>query len=156
ITIALLMFAVVALVVGAFVIYNTFSIAIAQRTKETALLRAIGAKRRQVKRSVMIESLFTGVVASAIGVVLGIAAAQGLRFVLGAFGMELPSASTVVHSSAIVASMITGIVVTVIAAYLPARKGAKVAPIEALRTSAIDSSATSKPRAVAGVVFTGA
>jgi putative ABC transport system permease protein len=155
ITIALLMFAIVALVVGAFVIYNTFSITVAQRTKETALLRAIGAKRKQVTRSVMIESLCTGVVASAIGVVLGIAAAQGLRFLLGAFGMELPSAGTVVHSSAITASMITGVAVTVIAAYLPARKGAKVAPIEALRTSAIDNSGASKRRAVAGVFFTG-
>jgi putative ABC transport system permease protein len=155
ITIALLMFAIVALVVGAFVIYNTFSITIAQRTKETALLRAIGAKRKQVTRSVMIESLFTGVVASAIGVVLGLAAAQGLRFLLGAFGMELPSAGTVVHSSAITASMITGVTVTVLAAYLPAWKGAKVAPIEALRSSAIDDSGTSKRRAAAGVFFTG-
>ena len=73
----LMTFAIVALVVGSFVIYNTFSITVAQRTKETALLRAIGAKRKQVMRSVMLEALFTGVFASAIGVVVGIATAQG-------------------------------------------------------------------------------
>ena len=73
-----MMFAIVALVVGSFVIYNTFSITVAQRTKETALLRAIGAKRKQVTRSVMLEALFIGVFASAIGVVAGIATAQGL------------------------------------------------------------------------------
>ncbi len=153
---ALMMFAIVALVVGAFVIHNTFSITVAQRTKETALLRAIGAKRKQVTRSVVIESLLTGVVASAVGVVLGIAAAQGLRVVLSAFGLELPAAHTVVRSSAIAASMIVGIVVTVVAAYLPARKGAKVAPIEAMRDAAVDASGTSKWRAVSGIVLTGA
>ena len=156
ITIALLMFAIVALVVGAFVIYNTFSITIAQRTKETALLRAIGAKRKQVTRAVMIESLCTGLFASAVGVGLGIAAAQGLRFVLAAFGMELPAAGTAVHSSAIIVSMLTGVIVTVLAAYLPARKAAKVAPIEALRDVAIDSSGTSKRRSVTGILLTGA
>jgi putative ABC transport system permease protein len=155
ITTALLVFAIVALVVGAFVIYNTFSITVAQRTKDTALLRAIGAKRRQVTRSVMIESLFTGLFASAVGVGLGIATAQGLRIVLGAFGMDLPHATTVVRSSAITASMITGVTVTVLAAYLPARKAAKVAPIEAMRDVATDTSATSKRRAVAGFVLTG-
>ncbi len=155
INMALLMFAIVALVVGAFVIYNTFSITVAQRTKETALLRAIGAKRRQVTRSVVLEALLTGVVASALGVALGIAAAQGLRVVLSAFGLELPAAHTVVQSSAVAASVITGVAVTVLAAYLPARKGAKVAPIEALRESAVESTRTSKRRAVTGTVVTG-
>ena len=104
----LMTFAVVALIVGSFVIYNTFSITVAQRTKETALLRAIGAKRKQVTRSVMIEALFTGVFASAIGVVAGIATAQGLRLVLQAFSLELPAADTVVNSSTIVVSMVDG------------------------------------------------
>jgi putative ABC transport system permease protein len=148
----LLTFALVALVVGSFVIYNTFSITVAQRTKETALLRAIGAKRRQVMRSIRIEALFTGVVASAVGVVLGIATAQGLRFVLSAFGLELPSGSAVVRPHTIVISMVTGVVVTVVAAWLPARKAAKVAPIEALRDSAQDTSAHSKLRFVLGIV----
>ena len=91
----LMTFAIVALVVGSFVIYNTFSITVAQRTKETALLRAIGAKRRQVMRSIRLEALFTGVFASAVGVVLGIGLAQGLRSVLSAFGVDLPSGGTV-------------------------------------------------------------
>src|SRR4029453_6652109 len=82
----LLMFAVVALVVGAFVIYNTFSITVAQRTRETALLRAIGAKRRQVMRSVRLEALFTGLFASAVGVVVGIGVAAGLGGGVGGFG----------------------------------------------------------------------
>ncbi len=93
----LMTFAIVALLVGSFVIYNTFSITVAQRTKENALLRAIGAKRKQVTRSVMLEALFTGVFASAVGVVAGIGAAQGLRVVLQAFGVELPAAATVVQ-----------------------------------------------------------
>jgi putative ABC transport system permease protein len=150
----LMTFAIVALVVGSFVIYNTFSITVAQRTKENALLRAIGAKRKQVTRAVMLEALFTGVFASAVGVVAGIGAAQGLRLVLQAFSLELPSADTVVNSSTIVISMVTGIVVTLVAAYLPARKAAKVAPIEALRDTAVERTKTSKARAAFGTLVT--
>ncbi len=150
----LMSFALVALVVGSFVIYNTFSITVAQRTKENALLRAIGAKRKQVTRSVMLEALLTGVFASAVGVVAGIAAAQGLRLVLEAFGLELPAAETVVRSNTIVISMVTGIVVTVVAAYLPARRAAKVAPIEALRDVTVERTRTSKTRAVLGTLVT--
>jgi putative ABC transport system permease protein len=147
----LLTFAIVALVVGSFVIYNTFTITVAQRTKETALLRAIGAKRRQVMRSIRLEALLTGVFASAAGIILGIGLAQGLRSVLSAFGMELPSGSSVIESRTIVVSMVTGIVVTVAAAWLPARRAAKVAPIEALRDTALDTSAHSKGRVLFGV-----
>jgi putative ABC transport system permease protein len=150
----LMTFALVALLVGSFVIYNTFSITVAQRTKETALLRAIGAKRKQVTRSVMLEALFTGVFASAVGLVAGIGMAQGLRLVLDLFGIETPAAGTVVNGGAMVVAMVTGIVVTLIAAYLPARKAAKVAPIEALRDVAVDRSATSKRRAVFGAIVT--
>ena len=149
----LMTFAVVALVVGSFVIYNTFSITVAQRTKETALLRAIGAKRTQVTRSVMVEALFTGIFASAVGVVVGIGAARGLRAVLAAFGLELPGTGSVVAPASLILSAFVGVVVTLVAAYLPARKAAKVAPIEALREAAIDRSSTSKRRAVIGVVL---
>jgi putative ABC transport system permease protein len=152
----LMTFALVALVVGSFVIYNTFTITVAQRTKETALLRAIGAKRRQVMRAVRFESLLTGVFASAAGVVAGIGLAAGLQSVLSAFGMELPSGHMVVEPRTIVVSMLTGVVVTVMAAWLPARRAAKVAPIEALRDTALDTSARSKPRVVAGVVTSAA
>src|SRR5262249_11790278 len=140
----LMSFAIVALVVGSFVIYNTFSITVAQRTKETALLRAIGAKRKQVTRSVMLEAWFTGLFASAIGVVAGIGMAQALRWVLETFGMDLPAAGSVVQPRTIVVSMIVGVAVTVIAAYLPARKAAKVAPIEALRDVAVENNKGAK------------
>ncbi|MGZ6907912.1 MAG: ABC transporter permease [Acidimicrobiia bacterium] len=149
----LMTFAVVALVVGSFVIYNTFSITVAQRTKETALLRAIGAKRKQVTRSVMVEALLTGVFASAVGVVAGLGAAQGLRAVLGAFGLELPGTGSVVAPATLVISATVGVVVTVLAAYLPARKAAKVAPIEALRDAAVDRSSASRRRAVVGTLM---
>ena len=148
----LLMFAIVALVVGSFVIYNTFSITVAQRTRETALLRAIGAKRVQVKRSVRLEALGTGVFASAVGVVVGIGMAQGLRWALEAFGVRLPSASTVVQPSTIVISMVLGVVVTVFAASNPARKAAKVKPIEALRDAGTDGDRNSGRRSVFGTL----
>jgi putative ABC transport system permease protein len=151
VNIFLLTFAIVALVVGSFVIYNTFTITVAQRTKETALLRAIGAKRRQVMRSIRLEALLTGIFASTAGVILGIGLAQGLRFVLSAFGMELPSGSSVIEPRTVVVSMLTGIVVTVAAAWLPARRAARVAPIEALRDTALDTSAHSKRRVLFGV-----
>src|SRR5262249_9863353 len=152
VSIWLMTFAIVALVVGSFVIYNTFSITVAQRTKETALLRAIGARRRQVMRSIRLEALFTGVFASTAGVILGIGLAQGLRSVIAAFGVELPSGGPVIESRTIVMSMLAGIIVTLVAAWLPARRAAKVAPIEALRDSALDTSAQSKRRVVIGVV----
>jgi putative ABC transport system permease protein len=150
---SLMTFALVALVVGSFVIYNTFSITVAQRTKETALLRAIGAKRRQVMHSIRLEALFVGLFASAVGVVAGIGLAQGLRSVLSAFGVDLPSGASVILPRTIVVSMLTGVIVTLAAAWLPARRAAKVAPIEALRDSAIDRSSHSKRRVVFGVLI---
>ncbi|HEX2381181.1 MAG TPA: FtsX-like permease family protein [Acidimicrobiales bacterium] len=149
----LMTFALVALVVGSFVIYNTFSITVAQRSKENALLRALGASRRQVMRAVRLEALLTGVVASAAGIVVGIGLAQGLRSVLSAFGAELPPGGTVVEPRTVMVSMLTGVVVTLVAAWLPARRAAKVAPIEALRTTALDTSAHSKRRVVFGVLI---
>jgi putative ABC transport system permease protein len=154
VNIFLMTFAVVALVVGSFVIYNTFSITVAQRTKETALLRAIGARRKQVTRSVMIEALLTGVFASAVGVVAGLGLAQGLRLVLSGFGVDLPASELVVNASAVQTAMVIGIVVTLLAAYLPARKASKVAPIEALRDVATETKLGSKRRTVFGVVAT--
>jgi len=146
--------AIVALVVGSFVIYNTFSITVAQRTKEIAMLRAIGAKRRQVMRSVRLEAFVTGIVASAAGCVLGIGLAQALRSVLTAFGMNLPSAALVVEPRTIVVAMLTGVVVTVLAVWLPARRAAKVSPIEALRGTAVERRQHSKRRTVLGALIT--
>jgi putative ABC transport system permease protein len=152
INIFLMTFAVIALVVGSFVIYNTFSITVAQRTRETALFRAIGANRRQVTRAVRIEALVTGIFASAIGVVVGIGTARALRSALSAFGMSLPAAGIVVQPRTIIMSMVTGIAITLAAAFFPARKAAKVAPIQALRDVATDESAHSKRRVIFGVL----
>jgi putative ABC transport system permease protein len=132
------------------VISNTFSITVAQRTRENALLRAIGASRKQVMRSVMLESLLTGVVASAIGVVAGIATAMGLEALLGSFGVDLPEGDPVVAAKTVIVSMAIGITVTLVAAYLPARRAAKVPPIAALRDVALDRSGRSLKRTIVG------
>jgi len=150
----LMAFAVVALLVGSFVIANTFSITVAQRTKETALLRAIGASRRQVSRAMWIEALLTGITASAMGVVAGIAAAVGLRALLSGFGLDLPQGGIVVTTSTVVVCLAVGTIVTVLAAIVPARKAAKVAPIAAMRDVALDRSGRSVKRAVIGTVVT--
>ncbi|MGE5225567.1 MAG: ABC transporter permease [Planctomycetaceae bacterium] len=130
---ALLVFAGVALFVGSFIIFNTFSIIVAQRTRELALLRALGASRGQVLASVIAEAILVGLVASAIGVVAGIAIAVGLKALLHAFGIELPSTSVVVHARTVVVSLVVGTVITTLAAILPARRAAAVAPVQALR-----------------------
>ncbi len=150
----LLTFAIVALVVGAFVIYNTFSITVAQRSKETALLRAIGASRRQVLRSIVVEALAVGVVASALGVGLGLGAAVALRAALESFGMSLPSTATVVADRTIVTAMIIGVVVTLISAYFPARRAARIAPVEVLRDSTVEPTHGHRRRVVIGAVVT--
>lgn len=149
----LMAFAIVSLLVGSFVISNTFSITVAQRTRESALLRAIGASRRQVMRSVMLESFLTGIVASAIGAAAGIATAMGLKALLGSFGIDLPAGDLVVAPPTIVISMLVGTVVTVVAAYLPARRAAKVAPIAAMRDVAIEHSGRSTRRTVIGTAI---
>jgi len=145
-------FALVALVVGAFVIHNSFSITVAQRTRETALLRAVGAGRKQVTRPVVVEAALTGVLASAVGVVAGIGMTVVLRRVLEAFGMTLPGAAMVVQGRTIAVSAVIGVVVTVLAAYLPARRAGKVPPIEALRDVAIEPSRGARWRSVLGAL----
>lgn len=149
----LLIFAGIALFVGSFIIYNTFSIIVVQRSREMALLRAIGAGRRQVLGSVMLEAVVVGLLASAVGIVAGIALASGLQAALAGLGLDLPDADSVVESSTIVTSMIVGTVITVAAALFPARKASKVPPIAALRDVAQDTSGSSRGRRIAGLVF---
>ncbi len=151
-SIFLMTFAIVAVIVGAFVIFNALSITVAQRTRENAMLRALGSTRGQVLRMVMLESLVIGVVASAMGTILGVGLAAGLRLLLESFGVELPQGAVVVAPRTIVVSMLVGTVVTLVAAGVPARKAARVAPIAALRDVAVDSSGRSTRRAVIGVV----
>jgi putative ABC transport system permease protein len=91
--ISLMAFAGIALFVGSFIIWNTFSMQVAQRTRELALMRAIGATRRQVMRTILAESVILGVVASLIGIAIGIAMARGLAALMSAFGLSLPTAA---------------------------------------------------------------
>ncbi|WP_116213994.1 ABC transporter permease [Streptomyces olivoreticuli] len=128
----LLVFAGISLFVGVFIIANTFTMLIAQRTREIALLRAVGASRRQVVRSVLVEAGLLGLVASAIGFVLGLGMAVGLRSVLDAGGAELPDGPLVVEPTAAASALAVGVLVTVVAAWLPSRKAARIAPVEAL------------------------
>lgn len=135
----LLIFAGIALFVGSFIIVNTFSIVITQRTRELALLRALGAAGRQVRSSVLAEAALVGLFSSILGVGLGIALALGLRALLGALGLDVPSTDLVVKPATIVIAVVLGVVVTFAAAILPARRAARIAPMEALRASATES-----------------
>ena len=130
---AFLVFAFVALFVGAFIIFNTFAIIVAQRTRELALFRALGASGRQVMASVMVEAFVIGVVASAIGVLAGIGIAILLKGALNATGFDIPASGTVILARTFIVSIVVGTLVTVVAAVVPARRAARIAPIEALR-----------------------
>jgi putative ABC transport system permease protein len=129
---ALLIFAGIALFVGAFTIFNTFSITVGQRTRELALLRVVGASRRQVFRSVVAEAAITGVVASLIGLGLGVLAALGLKALLNAFNIVLPSSPLVFEARTPVVAIAVGVGVTVVSAILPARRAVRIPPVAAL------------------------
>ncbi|MER5564069.1 FtsX-like permease family protein [Streptomyces sp. NPDC002506] len=130
----LLVFAGITLFVGVFIIANTFTMLIAQRTREIALLRAVGASRRQVVRSVLVEAALLGLGASAVGFVLGLGIASVMRPLLNAGGAGLPSGPLVIGPSAVISALAVGVGVTVLSAWLPSRKAAKVAPVEAMST----------------------
>ncbi len=134
----LLIFGIVALAVGAFIIYNTFSIIVAQRTREMALLRAIGASRGQVLASIVGESVVVGIVASAIGVVAGIGLAIGLKALMSAIGIDIPGSGAVVPAKAIIIGMSVGIFITLVSSLIPARNGARVPPVAAMRDVSIE------------------
>src|SRR5215211_3123144 len=133
----LLAFGAIALFVGAFVIFNTLSITVAQRTREFATLRTIGASRRQVKRSVVLEGLVIGLLASVIGLVAGLGIAKGMVALISALGLDLPEAGTVVQTRTIVVAMILGTGITVLASILPARRATRVPPIAAVREGSV-------------------
>ena len=131
-TYALLGFAAIGVVVGAFIIFNTFTILVTQRTRELGLLRAMGATGGQVIRSVVLEAFVVGVVASAIGLVFGVILGVGLLELLRALGLGLPDTTTVLEVRTIVVSLAVGVVVTVLASVLPAVRAARVPPISAI------------------------
>ena len=154
---ALLIFAGVVLFVGAFMIFNTFSITVAQRMREFALLRTIGASRAQVLRSVVFEALLVGVVASVIGLLLGLVMAPGLRGLFKLVGFDLPAGGTVVQTRTIVVSLLVGGVLTVVSSLAPALRATRVPPIAALREGAVlprgRLARLSTPLAVAGLAL---
>jgi putative ABC transport system permease protein len=133
----LLAFGGVALFVGSFVIANTLSITIAQRTRELATLRTLGATQRQVLRSVMLEAFVIGLLASIAGLFLGLALAKGLNSLLVSFGIDLPQASTVFATRTIIVSLVVGVVITLLAALRPALRATRVPPIAAVREGAV-------------------
>ncbi len=148
----LLVFALIALFVGSFIIYNTFSIIVAQRTRELALLRAIGASRRQVMTSVIIEALVVGLLASIIGMGLGILLAIGLNSLMQAIGFSGPDTPIVVPASAAISSILVGTFITVASAIFPARRAATIPPVAAMRDVAIDRTGASRRRVIAGLI----
>jgi putative ABC transport system permease protein len=149
---ALLVFAGIALLVAMFSIFNTFSILVAQRTRESALLRAVGASRRQIIGSVGIEALIVGVVASAVGLVAGIGLAAGALALMDAAGFGLPQSGLVITAGSLGLGAAVGVFATLIASLVPAIKASRVAPVEALRDSAIDTTGASWVRATVGVL----
>ncbi|QES54994.1 ABC transporter [Streptomyces venezuelae] len=139
----LLVFAGISLFVGIFLIYNTFTMLVTQRTKELALLRAVGANRGQVMRSVLTEALVVGVVSAVVGLISGIGLAVGMRSVIGSLGAKLPGGGVVVAPTTIIAALVIGVLVTTVAALLPAWRTGRIAPVAAMGSAHLPASAKS-------------
>ncbi|MGP3989439.1 ABC transporter permease [Streptomyces sp. 3N207] len=146
---SLLAFAGISLFVGIFIIANTFTMLVAQRTKELALLRAVGASRRQVTRSVLIEALAVGVVAGLTGMAAGVGIAVGLRSLVGSMG-TMPDGPLVIEPNTVVISLFVGVVITVLAAWLPARRAAKIPPVAAM--GSVHAPATTRSLIVRNII----
>ncbi|WP_189961513.1 ABC transporter permease [Streptomyces violascens] len=154
---AMLGFAGIAFLVGIFLIINTFSMLVAQRTREIGLMRAIGSSRKQVNRSVLLEALLLGVFGSILGVGAGVGLAVGLMKLMGSIGMELSTGDLTVRWTTPVTGLVLGVVVTVVAAYVPARRAGKISPMAALRDAGTPADGKAGViRAVIGLVLTGA
>jgi putative ABC transport system permease protein len=151
----LLAFGGVALFVGSFVIFNTFSITVAQRTREFATLRTLGASRRQVLRSVLLESLVIGLGASLVGLALGVALAKGLSATMSAFGLALPESSLVFGARTVLVSLSAGVIVTLLAGLVPAVRATRVPPIAAVREGSLPAGSSRRSQLV-GLVLAAA
>jgi putative ABC transport system permease protein len=153
---ALLIFAGVALFVAAFLIFNTFSITVAQRTREFAMLRVLGAGRRQILASVIFEAFVIGLGASIVGVVAGIGFAKVIGSLFAALGIDLPATGTVIEPRTVIIGLLLGTVITVLAALLPARRATRVSPVSGLRDGVVPATSSERRRrSVAGVALTG-
>ncbi len=147
---ALLVFAFIALFVGGFTIFNTFSIIVGQRTRELALLRILGASRRQVFRSVLIEATIVGVLASVIGLGLGLLGALGLEALLKGFGISLPSNGLIFSARTVIVGLVLGIGITVVSALSPARRAVRIPPVAALSDHQVAEGQSTGRRVVIG------
>ena len=152
-SIFLTIFSIIALGVGSFVIYNVFSISAAQRQRENALLRALGASRSQITRSMLVESVVVGLFGSTVGFIGGMGISKLLGVALPALGIDLPSGGLVVTQSAVVTTILVGLIVTVLSAILPARRAGKVPPLAAMRATALETNTTSKKQLFIGLGF---
>ncbi|MGW0422456.1 ABC transporter permease [Streptomyces sp. NPDC003015] len=153
----LLVFAGIALFVGTFIIANTFTMLVAQRTKELALLRAVGASRRQVTRSVLIEAFVVGLIAAVTGLVAGIGIGAGLRSLMGTLGATVPDGPLIITPGTVGTALAVGVLITMLAAWLPGRRAAKIPPVAAM--SSVHAKATTKSlvlRNTLGALFSGA
>jgi putative ABC transport system permease protein len=150
---ALLVFAGVALLVGGFLIFNTFAVTVAQRSKEFALMRTLGASRAQVLRSVLAETFTIGLIASIVGIAAGLVLAPGLRALLGAFGLELGSTSLQLQPRTIIAGLAVGIIATVVSGFVPARRATRVQPVEAMRDAVLPTGAHLRRRRIVAAVL---
>ena len=149
----LLIFAGIALVVSSYIIVNTFSILVAQRSRELALLRALGASKKQVIRSVQLEAFVVGLVGSALGLGLGIVLAMGIRALVATIGLDLAEQPLILAPRTVVAAFVTGIVVTMVAAWLPARRTGRIAPIQALRDDVALPESSVRRRLLLGIAL---
>ena len=151
-TIFLTAFSLIALGIGCFVIYNVFSITIAQRLRENALLRAIGASKRQVSSSMFVEAGLIGVIGSFLGFASGIGLSQALSALLNAFGVEIPTKGLSVSLSTLIITVLVGTVVTLVSAIFPALRAGRVPPLAALRDTALEVVDRRGRRVLIGVI----
>ncbi|WP_432198120.1 ABC transporter permease [Streptomyces sp. bgisy027] len=152
-TTLLLVFSGVALLVATFSIHNTFAIVVAQRTRENALLRALGAARRQVTAATLVEASAVAVTASAAGLAGGIGIAAGLQALFPAIGFPFPDGDLVISALSMALPLAVGVVVCLGSALLPAVRAGRTAPLAALRETAVDTSGASRTRAVTGLAL---
>ena len=147
--VVLTVFGVIALFVGGFIIFNTFSITVAQRTREFGILRTLGAHRRQVLGAVLLEATVIGLAASVLGILGGIGFVEGIAALFGVFDLALPSSGLVLSPSTVIVALLVGVGVTVVASLAPARRATKVTALEALREGGRQQG-SSRRRTIAG------
>ncbi|MFT3852671.1 MAG: FtsX-like permease family protein [Ilumatobacteraceae bacterium] len=152
-TLFLSIFALIAIFVGSFIIFNVFSISAAQRQQENALLRAIGASRGQVTRSLLVEAVVVGVAGSLLGYLGGVALAKAIFVLLSAFGLDFASSSLQIEPGGFVVTMLVGVLVTLLCAIVPAIRSGRIPPLAAMRDVSVDRAGISRKRIVVGVAF---